>query len=61
MWDILDADREIGLAIKMHERHGQVDNNFAKKWRRLAEDLKPAQRAARDALTEAIAVELRSR
>jgi hypothetical protein len=61
VWEIIRADQTIGLAQEMQAKHGQTGINESDTWRRLMEELKPAQRATRKALAEAIAVELRSR
>lgn len=63
VWDIIRADRMIGLALETNERHGQGQSgiDYMETWGRLEDELRPAQREAREALGEAIAVELRSR
>jgi hypothetical protein len=58
VWAIIRADQEIGFGLTReesgHSSHMEV-------WRQLVDELKPAQKAARSALADAVAVELRSR
>jgi hypothetical protein len=61
VWDIIRANQEIELAQEMQTKHGSTGIDLLETWRRLADELKPAQRAARKAFSEEIAVELRSR
>jgi hypothetical protein len=58
IWAIIRADQEIGFGLT-REESGRT--NHMEVWRQLVDELKPAQKAARSALADAVAVELRSR
>jgi hypothetical protein len=61
VWNIIRADREIGIALEMRGQRSQSGIDYLETWRKLTDELRPAQKAARKALSEAIGVELRSR
>src|SRR3954447_8204415 len=47
VWQIIRADRTIGLALQMQAKPDHSGIDQLETWRRLEEELKPAQRAAR--------------
>jgi hypothetical protein len=58
---IIRADRMIGIALDQHNGGHSSGIEYLDTWNELEEQLRPAQRAARKSLAEAVAVELRSR